>query len=283
MQKNQLISVYDDIDWQLLWQQSRSGKSWKSKGPEEWDKKASAFADRTRDSAYVNLLLKHLDLHEDLSVLDVGCGPGTLTIPIAPQVRQVTAIDYSRGMLDVLDQRAKQEGLNNIRCVNCAWEDDWSAFDIGSHDVVIASRSMNIPDLEGGLRKLERYAAGYIYVAERIAPSPFDPDAFAALDRKFESGPDYIYTLNMLYHLGIHPRVELIELERELQFQDIDGAVQGYAWMFKDLQPEERQLLENFLRKRIIRQEQDRIVIRRDHPQRWALLSWSRNERKSVA
>ena len=283
MQKNQVISVYDDIDWTLLWQQSRSRKSWKSKGPEEWDRKAGSFADRTRDSAYVGLVLKQLNLREEMSVLDVGCGPGTLTVPLARIVNRVTALDYSSGMLEVLDQRARQEGLDNIRRVKCAWEDDWSAFDIGRHDVVIASRSMNIPGLEEGLRKLDHYATRLVYVAERIAPSPFDPDAFAALGREFESGPDYIYTLNMLYRLGIYPRVELIELERELHFEDLDRAVQGYAWMFRDLQPEEKRLLEKFLRERIISQEGDHIVIRRDHPQRWALLSWSKETRKALA
>ncbi|MGI9536692.1 MAG: class I SAM-dependent methyltransferase [Desulfocapsaceae bacterium] len=278
MKKKQHISVYDNIDWQLLWQQSRSAKSWKSKNAKDWDKKAEAFAGRTRDSAYVGLFLSHLDLGKDVSVLDVGCGPGTLALPIAEQVRQVTALDYSQGMLELLNERAEQKGIDNIRTVHCGWEDDWSEFDIGPHSLVIASRSMNIPDLAGALQKLGRYATSTIHVAERIAPSPFDPDAFAALGREFDSGPDYIYTVNMLYHLGIHPRIERIELARELRFEDLDRAVQAYAWMFKDLLPEEDLLLEKFVRNRIIKQEDDHIIVKRDHPQRWALLSWSKDE-----
>lgn len=278
MKKIQNISVYDDIDWQLLWQQSRSAKSWTSKKAKDWDKKAEAFAGRTRDSAYVDLFLKHLDLGQDVSVLDVGCGPGTLALPIAKQVRQVTALDYSQGMLELVDERARQEGINNIRTVHCGWEDDWSEFDISPHTLVIASRSMNIPDLAGALQKLGHYATDTIYVAERIAPSPFDPDAFTALGREFNSGPDYIYTVNMLYHLGIHPRIERIELARELRFDNLDRAVQGYAWMFRDLLPEEVQSLENFVRNRIIKQEDDHIIVKRDHPQRWALLSWSKDD-----
>lgn len=277
MNTYQNISVYGDIDWQLLWQQSRSAKSWKSKNAKEWDKKAEAFAGRTRDSSYVGLFLKHLDLDKDVSVLDVGCGPGTLALPIAERVSQVTALDYSQGMLELLNERAEQQGIKNIRTVHCGWEDDWSEFDIGPHNLVIASRSMNIPDLAGALQKLGRYATDTIHVAERIAPSPFDPEAFAALGREFNSGPDYIYTVNMLYHLGIHPRIERIELERELRFEDLDRAVQDYTWMFKDLLPEEKRLLEEFVRKRIIKQEDDHIIVKRDHPQRWALLSWSKD------
>ena len=209
MKKTQNIAVYDDIDWQLLWQQSRSAKSWKSKDAKEWDKKAKAFAVRTSDSAYAELFIDRIDLDKEFSVLDVGCGPGTLALPLATRVRQVTAIDYSQGMLDQLNRRAEQQGFSNIRTVHCGWEDDWSEMGIGSHDLVIASRSMNIPDLAGALQKLGRYGSKRIHVAERIAPSPFDPDAFAALGRAFNSGPDYIYTINMLYQLGIHPRIDL--------------------------------------------------------------------------
>ena len=274
----QNISVYDDIDWQLLWQQSRSAKSWKSKEAKDWDKKAETFAGRTRESPYVGLFLEHLKLHPEISVLDVGCGPGTLALPIAMQVRQVTALDYSKGMLDLVNKEAAAQGIGNVTTVHCSWDDDWSDFGVGPHDLVIASRSMNIPDLGGGLRKLSRYALDTVYVADRIAPSPFDPTAFAALGREFSSGPDYIYSVNMLYRLGIHPRISIIELDRDQRFATLDRAVEGYAWMFRDLQPDERQLLENYVKQRIIKQEDDHLIVRRDHAQRWALLSWSAAE-----
>lgn len=271
---DQRISVYEDIDWQMLWRQSRARKSWKSKDSREWGEKAESFAGRVRDSAFVDLFLKHIELDQDMTVLDVGCGPGTLAIPIARQVRQVTAIDYSAGMLTLLEQEADRQQIDNVRALTCAWEDDWAAMGIGRHDVAIASRSMNIVDLKGGLEKLDSHAASRVYVVERIAPSPFDPDAFSAIGRPFSSGPDYIYTVNMLYRLGIHPRIEQIELASEMRFANIDRAMQNYRWMFRDLTAKEERLLENFLRKRIVRQETDHIIIRRDHPQRWALMSW---------
>jgi SAM-dependent methyltransferase len=274
MKKDQLINVYDDIDWQLLWQQSRAAKSWKSKDAKDWDKKAEAFAGRTRESAYVDLFLSHIELDPEFTVLDVGCGPGTLALPIATQVRRVTAIDYSQGMLDLLNREAADKGIDNVSTVHCGWEDEWSDFGVEPHDLVIASRSMNISDLSGALQKLGRYATT-IHVAERIAPSPFDPNAFAALGREFSSGPDYIYTVNMLYQLGIHPRISKIELARDQQFASLEAAVEGYAWMFKDLHSEERQLLEKYVKNRIVKQDDDHLIVRRDHVQRWALLSWS--------
>jgi SAM-dependent methyltransferase len=273
--KNQSISVYEDIDWQLLWQQSRSRKSWKSKDAKEWSKKGKSFAGRVRESAFIDLFLKHIVLDQNMSILDIGCGPGTLAVPIARQVKRVTAIDYSEGMIELLRQEAGRQQVENIDAFTCAWEDNWSDFGITRHDIAIASRSMNIADLRSGLEKLNSYAAAKVYIVERIAPSPFDPDAFAAIGRPFNSGPDYIYTLNMLYTLGIHPHIEHIELNREQRFASIDRAMQNYRWMFKELTAEEERRLEKFLWKQIVRQETDHIIIKRNHPQRWVVISWT--------
>ena len=53
-----------------------------------------------------------------MRVLDVGCGPGRLTIPVAEKVGpqgQVVAIDIQPGMLRRAQERAKTANLNNIR------------------------------------------------------------------------------------------------------------------------------------------------------------------------
>lgn len=278
MTASQHIASYRDIDWQQLWEQSRAQKSWKSKDAGQWDKKAASFASRMKESAYVDRFLQHVALDKTMSVLDVGCGPGTLALPIAPQVAQVTAVDYSAKMLEQVDLQAEKDGLDNIRTVHCSWDDDWQQHGITTYDIVIASRSMNIENLAGGLQKLDSCAAGCVYIAERIDPSPFDADAFTAIGRPFESGPDYIYTVNMLYRLGIHPRIDLIELDRELRFESMEQAVDNYRWMFKELRQDEEVLLEKYIAQRVIKTEPDHIVIRRDPPQRWALLSWCNRE-----
>jgi SAM-dependent methyltransferase len=276
MVKEQIIKQYHDIDWHLLWLNSRSQKSWKSKGAQEWDKKAAAFSRRSLTSPYVQLFLNQLGLDKGMSVLDVGCGPGTLALPIAEKVHSVTALDYSTGMLSSLKQSARERNLTNITPIRCAWEDDWEEHRIGVHDIAIASRSMNIEDLAEGIRKLDAHASKQVVIVDRIAPSPFDPDAFEAIGRTFNSGPDYIYTLNILYHLGIHATVSHIELASELSFADFEEAMQAYRWMFKDLSDDEEKRLEKFLTKRVIEKGDNHLVVKRRFPQRWAFISWSK-------
>jgi SAM-dependent methyltransferase len=65
-----------------------------------------------------DVIVRHLDLQPGMKVLDIGCGPGRLTIPIARQVGpqgEVVAIDLQPGMLRRARQKAQAAGLNNVR------------------------------------------------------------------------------------------------------------------------------------------------------------------------
>jgi ubiquinone/menaquinone biosynthesis C-methylase UbiE len=63
-------------------------------------------------------IVQNLDLHSGMSVLDVGCGTGRVTIPIAKAVEptgEVTAMDTQLGMLEKTRQKAVHLGLTNIK------------------------------------------------------------------------------------------------------------------------------------------------------------------------
>lgn len=55
-----------------------------------------------------------------MKVLDFGCGPGRLTIPVAKQIGptgQVTAFDIQPGMLQRVQAKALAENLDNIQFI----------------------------------------------------------------------------------------------------------------------------------------------------------------------
>jgi SAM-dependent methyltransferase len=268
--------TYTDIDWNILWQNARKQKSWKGKKVGDWDRNAQAFANRNADSPYASLVLSRLPLDPSMTILDVGAGPGTLTLPLAERVAAVTAIDYSRQMLTILTEQAREKNLSNIRTIKCSWEDDWNTLDVGIHDLAIASRSLGVEDLTGALQKLNDHASRFVFITDRIAPTPFDPAAFKAIGRPFDSGPDYIYTVNALYRMRIHPCIEILQLERDQIFANIDEALASHTWMFKDLEKIEHSRLFDYLSSRIVSTDDDHIVIRREFPPRWAMIWWKK-------
>lgn len=268
--------TYDDLDWNILWQNARAKKSWTPKGPSDWDKKAASFAKRNSDSAFVDRILRRIPHDHSTTVLDAGSGPGTLTLPLAPQVKSVCALDYSKGMLTTLQTLAEQRQLNNITTVLASWEDDWDALHIGQYDICIASRSLSVANLKAALGKLNQTAKRAVFVVDRINPTPFDQDAFNALGRPFRSGPDYIYTLNTLYSMGIHPCVDIINLEKTVVYTSMDVALDSYRWMFKDLSPKEDLLLTHYIEQNSHSNSAGELVLTRSSPARWALIWWNK-------
>jgi SAM-dependent methyltransferase len=265
---------YQDIDWDAMWLSSRAGKSWKKKKNSDWDKRAASFAQRNLDSPFVAQCLSRIQTEPEWTVLDVGSGPGTLAIPLANKVRRVTAVDYSAAMLGELDKRAREEGKDNITTVKGSWTDDWQALGIARHEVAIASRSLSVDDLKGALRKLNEYATRAVYVVDRVGAGPFDPDLFAAIGRDFDPGPDYIFTVNILYTLGIHARVDFISLDHKRTYGSREEALQSYRWMVDDLTAPEEERLAAYVDARLRRTADNSWQLARQTPPRWALIWW---------
>ncbi len=273
--------IYADIDWKRLRANAIAKKGWQKKSPADWDLKARSFSCRNKNSTYIDLVLSHLPLKDSFTVLDIGSGPGTLAIPLAPRVKSVTAIDFSQGMLDVLEEIAHQEKIDNIHTVQCAWEDDWEDKGLLPHDIAIASRSMGVMDLTIALGKINKYGTRYVFLTDRIGSTPFDEGAFEAVGRPFTPGPDYIYTLNILYTLGIHPNVTVLKLEQDIEYASMDEAVKSYSWMFHDITKKEHLALVNYLAGKIIQTKDNRLIIRRDSPPQWALIWWEKATEKT--
>ncbi len=270
------IHTFSDIDWAKLRAHAFGKKGWRNKGPKEWDAKASSFAARNKSAVYIDLFLALLPLEPNMSVLDVGSGPGTLALPISGKVASVTAIDFSKEMLEILNNLALEEKISNITTLHCAWEDDWQAKGIRPHDIAIASRAMGVKDLATALKKIDAIATRYVFLSDRIGATPFDMAAFAKVGRPFAAGPDYIYTVNMLYSLGIHPNISVLTLDREITFSSMEEAMRSYSWMFSDITADETVALEKYLQEQIVKRGDNQLTLRRQDPPRWAVIWWQK-------
>jgi len=66
------------------------------------------------------VIIEHLDLQQGMSVLDLGCGPGRVAIPVAQKVGKhgnVVAVDIQAGMLRRAEEKAIKAGVSNIQFV----------------------------------------------------------------------------------------------------------------------------------------------------------------------
>jgi len=85
-------------------------------------------------------------------VLDLGCGPGTLTLPFAAVAREVVAMDPDAGMLEVGRRQARAAGVGNIEWRN-AGSKDLDTVD-GPFKLVLMGQSFHWMDRDQVLRDL---------------------------------------------------------------------------------------------------------------------------------
>ncbi|MDD3363370.1 MAG: class I SAM-dependent methyltransferase [Syntrophomonas sp.] len=150
------------------------------------------------------------------TVVDIGCGPGRLTVPVAKRVKSVTAVDISTKMLDKCITNAKAEGLNNVVPLELNWMEKGAEKTVGMHDIAIASRSVGFSDIV----KLNNIARKYVFVLSWAnAPSLREIQLSfleGITEDKVPSGASnrmfgYNVIFNLLYDMGIEPNVVIVE------------------------------------------------------------------------
>jgi SAM-dependent methyltransferase len=121
-----------------------------------WDRIAAGY-DRTNTLTQMwlgNEGLRRAELRPGMRFLDVAAGSGALSIPAARLGAQVVATDLSRVMLDLLEARARKEGLKIETRVM-----DGQALDLDDDSFDVAGSqfgAMLFPNMPKGIREMVR-------------------------------------------------------------------------------------------------------------------------------
>ena len=275
---------FNKIDWNAMWQ-AESGSSHRKdnmSSKAQWDKRADKFdkrVNRVRDGEprdkddYISKMLDRIEVKPGWTVLDIGCGPGTLTVPLAQKAKSVTALDISSEMLKRLKINAEKIGLDNIQYLNSSWQDAFSGGQAGRHDVVVASRSLMSGDMQAALSHIKSIARQAAYLTFPIVHLPFDWEVYQAIGREKEKHPPYIYILNMLFQMGINANVEILYSKVKVQFESIEETVEDLQWRTDPFTPEEKVKLQEFLEKKFAGQK-DAPVFTHEGKSQFALIWW---------
>lgn len=261
--------TFEDIDFNKLYVEQKKNSTFKMKSQEAWDKKAVSMNKRVHNSIYNDEFLSLVNIESCESLLDVGCGVGNLSLKLAGKLKEVTSLDYSLGMLEILEQNAKKSNLNNIKIINKSWYDSWE--DIPKADIVIASRSMEVVDMKEALQKLDKQAKKRVYISYKVGGSFLSDEILEVLQKDIIKKPDYIYVVNILYSLGINAKVNFVKSEgRNTIYTSKEEFIKSVSWSIEELSKQQIQRLEKYYDE-VIKDKQKTV----DYVQ-WAVISWEK-------
>jgi len=84
--------------------------------PHAWNLVAPGYLQHNLDDfeVFARRAIELAGIGPDHRVIDVACGPGSLTLPAAAIARRVEAIDFSGAMVDLLRERLAAAGIDNV-------------------------------------------------------------------------------------------------------------------------------------------------------------------------
>lgn len=191
------------------------------------------------------------NLDPSCSVLDIGSGPGTLAIPLAKKVKQVTAVEPSIAMIGHLKRHIEDENISNLNIFHSTWEAIRTE-EVEAHDIVIASYSLAMQDIKAAIVKMNQIATRRVYLYwfaglptwERIKMDLY-PKIFG---REYIPGPKCDILYNVLYGMGLYPDVTVLE---ETSFpriySNMEDAIEGIRGMLNLSENEHDHIIRKYI------------------------------------
>ena len=278
-------SLLTSTDWNEEWKRLQIARK-AADDARFWDEKAKTFpVKHGSQEGYVKRFLELAGVKPGETVLDMGCGTGSLATPLALAGAQVIACDFSQGMLDKMQADQAELGVTGVDVRLMSWAEDWELHGLKpkSVDVALASRSIATADLRESLMKLDGMARRRVCVTLPCGPSPrTDERLLEAAGIPRRAGRDFMYAFNILAASGINPEVSYISSVRTDLFDSRDEALASYSRMLEQAlvgiaTPEELasipERLEPWLEQNLVKDErgfhlaEERVIT-------WAFLAW---------
>ena len=265
----------DQIDFATMFKEHKIATHYKGKNSDDWDEKSKEIALSMQNSPYVVDFISRMDIKGDEVILDIGCGPGTLAIPLAKRVKEVIAIDFSARMLQELESYATKEGITNIKTYHLGWEDDWSQ--LPKVDIAVASRSMEVKDLDEALKKMSNQAKKACYVTYMAGGSYVDIEILDFIGKKIITKPDFWYIPILLYKDSYFPNVDYIETKGSIKSYDRDLFVKSLIWSLGSLDETQQEKAKEYI-KLFIEGEN-----KHPKPFLWSFIAWNTQKGMTIS
>ena len=196
-----------------------------------------------------------MKITSQMSVLDIGSGPGILAIPLAKAGCQVTAVEPSAAMRQLLQKHMEEEGITNIRILPYAWE-ELPEKSLESYDVIIASYSLMMNDFKEAVKKMNRHAKKIVELYWFAGETSWEKDRRVLEERlhrknKKNIAPKIDCFYQSLYEMGIYSNITMLEHTKfDREYKNFEDAVSDMSVRY-EIADSEEEVLREYLKERL--------------------------------
>ena len=196
--------------------------------------------------------ISSLNITPSSRVLDIGAGPGTHTIHLAPRVAHITAVEPSPGMIDLLTENIEARRLSNVHCLPKRWEDVRVDEDLSPpYDAVLASFSLEMADLKEAVNKMTSVCRGELsmwwFAGEPTWTTHYKRLWPTLHGKPYCPAPKSDVLFQVLYQMGIYPSMEVYPREYPVHYTCLNEAVSLLRFEFDASTRRQIGLLKDYL------------------------------------
>lgn len=218
----------------------------------------------------------NMQIKPGMRVLDIGSGPGILSIPLAKRDCKVTAVEPSTAMRQLFEKHIQEEHLSNITILPYSWEETPEEF-LETYDLVLMSYSLMMPDFQEAIRKVIRHACGTVELYWFAGETSWERDRRILSERlnKKELLPphrkiDFFY--QELYQMGIYSNITMLsDTSFDREYDHFDAACLDMQQRY-EISSEDCPVLKTYLKERL--KKKDGLWYYQDLTH-YAKISWS--------
>ncbi len=259
-QMNNATAVRDELadasHWERVWAERWDSREAMYVGEAHlgyWQARAEDFSDGRRACDYdfgrriAAALTPHLPPRAE--VLDVGCGPGSLLIPLSQAGHRVTAVEPVQEMVEQLKANAAAAGVGGYEVIPSLWQDLNVEALAKRFDLALSAITMwMFRDLRTQLERLERVSRGLCCVVggAGLETSGHSDGLWRSImgDAAQPGYSEFPLVFNLLYAMGRLPEVRIVDYRTERSVESKIRQQKLFYAKYTRLTPEKESLIE---------------------------------------
>ena len=262
----------EELNWGENWEEKQKQRMRPLKIVYERDFRAKFAEDYSEMAKYnnyeygrktVEALSEILD--KDFEVLEIGAGPGTLTIPLAKKVKKVVAIESSETAVDYLKRNIKESQVGNIEIMKKNWLEVEDREIEDRFDLAVCSHFLwQVKDLEKHLKKMET-ASNYCAVIQPAGRDSIVKEMWTKItgedySGQFDPDADYFAYL-ILRQWGRLVNVRVMNYSVERNYEQEVRYIASFIGKYVEVDAHVKKIIEQYISEKGLRKEKRSAVV----------------------